>query len=184
MSETTFITGNPNKAAFLERWLEVDMPYQKIELDEIQSLDLSEIVEHKARQAYAHMQKPVLVEDVGLRIAAMGKLPGPFIKWFIEEMSLEEICSLIPTDKERDAISMVTYAWFDGVKMELFEGSLNGSISDSPRGDRGFGFDAIFIPNGSNKTHAEMSDDEIISFGLRTTTVFPMLRSFFDKIDK
>jgi inosine triphosphate pyrophosphatase len=185
MSETAFITGNPNKAAFLKKWLEVDLPHQKIELEEIQSLNLSEIVQHKAQQAFDHVKTPVLVEDVGLQIAWMGRLPGPFVKWFLgDDMGVNKICDMIPDGQDRSATSMVSYAWFDGEKMELFEGSLHGRISDSPRSGRGFGFDPIFIPEGSEKTHSEMSDDEIISFGLRTTTVYPLLRSFFAKLDK
>lgn len=51
------------------------MLHEKIDLDEIQSLDLREIVEHKVRQAFEKTGKPVLVEDTSLRFEALGNLP-------------------------------------------------------------------------------------------------------------
>ena len=53
----------------------MEVLHEKIDLDEIQSLDLREIVEHKVRQAYEKIKKPVLVEDTSLRFEALGKLP-------------------------------------------------------------------------------------------------------------
>ena len=78
----TFITGNRIKAEHLARHLDYPINHQSIDLDEIQSLDPNEIVTHKVRQAYSLIKRPVLVEDVSLIFNALGKLPGPFIKWF------------------------------------------------------------------------------------------------------
>jgi len=61
----------------------------KIDLDELQSLDLRVIVEHKVRQAYEKVGGPVLVEDVSLEFLALGRIPGPFIKFFEQEIGLE-----------------------------------------------------------------------------------------------
>ena len=182
MSKVTFITGNQGKVDFLARWLGVELDHQKIELDELQSLDLHGIVEHKARQAYQILKCPVLVEDVGLTFHALGKLPGPFIKWFLSELSLQQLCELLPINADRAATSMVSYCLFDGEQVRFFDGSLQGNIPLLPRGNRGFGFDPIFVPNGSDHTHGEMSDEEIEHFGLRTTTVFPQLREYFKSI--
>jgi inosine triphosphate pyrophosphatase len=66
MNSITFITGNPKKAEYLEQYLGFSVEHKKIELDEIQSLDLHVIVEHKIRQAFERVQSPVLVEDVSL----------------------------------------------------------------------------------------------------------------------
>lgn len=75
MKPVTFITGNPHKAEKLREYLNFPLMHQKIDLDEIQSLDLYEIVEHKVRQAYNIIQSPVLVEDVSLEFSALGRLP-------------------------------------------------------------------------------------------------------------
>ena len=68
MIRPVFITGNQNKADYLAKMLGIELEHQKIHLDEIQSTSLEEIVEHKARQAYELIHKPVLVEDVALAL--------------------------------------------------------------------------------------------------------------------
>lgn len=52
MQSITFITGNPKKADYLEKYLGFPIEHTKLDLDEIQSLDLYEVVEHKVKQAY------------------------------------------------------------------------------------------------------------------------------------
>lgn len=95
MQSITFITGNQKKADYLARYLGFPIEHIKLDLDEIQSLDLDEIVEHKVKQAYEKIKKPVLVEDASLEFMALGRLPGPFIKFFIEEMGLDKLCTLL-----------------------------------------------------------------------------------------
>jgi non-canonical purine NTP pyrophosphatase (RdgB/HAM1 family) len=161
MKIPTFITGNENKAKYLSNHLGLDLPHQKIDLDEIQSLDLKEVVTHKVKQAYSLIQKPVLVQDVSLEFVCLGKLPGTFIRFFVDTLPFEKICKLIPVT-ERDAIARVVYGYYDGNILKLFEGGLHGKISLEPRGSAGFGWDKIFIPDGYEQTRAEMSkeDDE------------------------
>ncbi len=80
MQSVTFITGNQSKADYLAKYLGHPVEHVKLDLDEIQSLDLKVIVEHKVRQAYMKIKTPVLVEDVGLYCEALGGLPGPFMR--------------------------------------------------------------------------------------------------------
>jgi inosine/xanthosine triphosphate pyrophosphatase family protein len=75
MQSITFITGNQKKADYLAQYLGIEVQHEKLDLDEIQSLDLREVVEHKVRQAYEMVKKPVLVEDTSLTFVALGKLP-------------------------------------------------------------------------------------------------------------
>lgn len=95
MQTITFITGNQKKADNLARLIGMSVEHIKLDLDEIQSLNLREVVEHKARQAYEKVQRPILVEDVSLEFETLGRLPGTFIKFFISEMSHEDICRLL-----------------------------------------------------------------------------------------
>ncbi len=167
----------------MAKWLGIPLDHQKVELDELQSLDLHEIVEHKARQAYEIVQRPVLVEDAGLTISALGRLPGPFVKWFLEELTLEQLCNLVPKGVSRNATAMVDFCWFNGAEIRFFDGAVDGLLAPLPRGTAGFGFDPIFIPGGSQHTYSEMTDDELAAFGVRTTKVFPQLREFFRGLD-
>jgi len=143
MSNVTFITGNQNKADYLAKYLGHPVDHVKLDLDEIQSLDLREIVEHKVRQAYARIKKPVLVEDVSLEFTALGRLPGPLIKWFLEELELDQICALLD-GKDRSATGRCMFGYYDGTRLEFLEGVLPGRIADKPAGDNGFGWDKIF----------------------------------------
>jgi non-canonical purine NTP pyrophosphatase (RdgB/HAM1 family) len=155
-----FITGNQQKADYLSRQLGVDLKHHKIELEEIQSTDLHRIVEHKLRQAYEACRQPVLVEDVSLVYAALGELPGPYIKWFVEIASDEACCRMLDGFNDRSAAIRCTFGYYDGETMKFFDSELKGKIADSPRGENGFGFDKFFINEGYEITRAEMSQEE------------------------
>lgn len=159
MADITFITGNQNKADYLAKYLGFPVLHQKVDLDEIQSLDLREIVDHKVRQAYDEVKSPVLVEDVALEFNALGRFPGAFIKFLIEEVPFETICRMLD-GLNRDAVARCVFGYYDGVKVTLFEGSLRGTIAEHPRGENGFGWDKIFIPEGYSATRAELNADD------------------------
>lgn len=159
MANITFITGNQNKADYLAKYLGHPVDHVKLDLDEIQSLDLKEIVEHKVRQAYDKIKKPVIVEDVALEFAALGGLPGPFIKFFVEKVPFESICSMI-NGNSRKATARCVFGYFDGKDVELFEGSLEGEIAEAPSGNNGYGWDKIFIPQGYEVTRASLGEEE------------------------
>lgn len=105
---------------------------------------------------YKIIKKPVIVEDVSLEIKSLGKLPGPFIKFFLKELSFEKICEL-PCEN-RGAIAKVGFGYFDGKLEKYFEKQMVGNISMEARGNNGFGWDRIFIPDGYTITRSEMDD--------------------------
>lgn len=163
----TFITGNENKAKYVAQWLGVDINHKKIELDELQTLDLHKLVDHKAKQAYAILKTPVLIEDAQLVCHAMGNLPGPFIKFFVEELGPSGIARMMHAFDDRRASGRICYALYDGQDMRYFEGDMVGTIAPEPRGEGGFGFDSVFINDGHTKTRAEMSEDEYAATSYR-----------------
>lgn len=156
-NKITFITGNSGKAEQLSKYLNYPIDHQKIDLVEVQSVNLEEVVAHKVKEAYSQIKSPVLVDDVSLSIDQFGKLPGPFIKWFIQEMGNSNICKLA---QGQSAIAEVAIAFYDIDNLHIFTGIINGQISDKPRGTNGFGWDEIFIPEGHTKTRAEMEEKE------------------------
>ncbi|MGH7158194.1 MAG: non-canonical purine NTP pyrophosphatase [Candidatus Saccharimonadales bacterium] len=167
MKQLTFITGNQRKADYLAKWLDWPVTHHKLDLDEIQSLNSHTVAEHKVRQAYGILKSPVLVEDTSLVFTAMGRLPGTFIKWFLEELGNEGLCKVADTLPHRSAVARVTYAYCSGDSVHFFEGSTEGNIAAKPRGAHGMGWDPVFIPNGSDKTFAEMSDHDKKRFSPR-----------------
>lgn len=160
MKKITFITGNAAKAEQLGRHLDFPVLHQKLDLAEIQSLELAEIVEHKAKEAYRLIESPVLIEDTSLVFNALGKLPGPLIKWFLAELDNDGLCKILNGYQDRTAIAEVLFGYYDGEILLTFYGKANGSIANTPKGESGFGWDPIFIPEGYEKTWGEMTPEE------------------------
>lgn len=177
MKTLTFITGNLNKVKWTQRYTPIPLEHKKLDLTEIQSLDVKEVVKHKVKEAYNILKKPVLVEDTSLIFHALGKLPGPLIKWFLEELGTDGLCKLI-TDKNREATATVVFGLFDGKKLRLYEGTTKGTVAEKPQGENGFGWDPIFIPNGQNKTHGEMTDEEHDKVSIRRLALEKMRKDF------
>lgn len=160
--QPVFITGNQNKVDYHSRVLGIQLSHKKIDLDEIQSADPRVVIEHKVRQAYALLQRPVLVEDTSLSFNALNGLPGPFIKFFVEAHDgLENLCRMLDGFTDRSAYASAVYGYFDGQQLVFFSGRLDGVISQTPKGDGGYGWDAIFEPVGyDGLTRAELSPEE------------------------
>jgi non-canonical purine NTP pyrophosphatase (RdgB/HAM1 family) len=182
VANVIFITGNQGKADFLAKFLGHPVEHVKLDLEEIQSLDFHEVTEHKAKQAYQHIRKPVLVEDSGIIFKALGRLPGTLTKWIHDELGDEGLCRLLDNYANREAMGVVCFAYFDGKKMHFFDGEVHGKIPKKPRGDNWFGWDPIFIPDGSDKTYAEMEAGEMAEFGLRAKKVYPEIKKFLQSI--
>src|SRR5690606_20154 len=140
---------NMNKVDYLRRTLDIELAHHPLDLDEIQSADPRVVTEHKARQAYEIVKRPVLIEDTSAGLVALGGLPGPFMKFFIElDNGLEKLCRMADGFEDRSAYAVGIYAYFDGQDLKIFEGRLDGKIADHPRGESGFGWDRIFEPEG------------------------------------
>lgn len=177
MKDFVFITGNQHKLDYLAKWLGTPVDHRKIDLDEIQSLDIQTVVKHKAEQAYALVGRPVLVEDVALTFHAMGRLPGTFIRWFLEEMGTEGLCQMMRPFEDKRAAATILYGLYDGQQLRTFGHEVEGTIPDAPRSLEGNewqsakSWNSIFIPDSSLKTYAEMLDDELAGFSHRAPAV-------------
>jgi non-canonical purine NTP pyrophosphatase (RdgB/HAM1 family) len=178
-----FVTGNENKAKMFSRLVGRNIDHHSAEVDEIQSLEVIEVAAHKAKQAFAQLKKPVLVEDSGVRIKALGRLPGPLIKWFVNEAGLEAICRLADTDEKRQAKAVDAFVYYDGESMKTFESGLDGHIANHPKGEGGWDWDKVFIPYDNHLTMAEMDPMEYERNHLR---IKPMeeLKEFLASLDK
>lgn len=124
--------------------------------------------ELKAMQAADLSGLPALADDSGLCVDALGGDPGIFsARWagsskdFGVAMELVEkhIAEKGP-EASRDAhfICALALAWPDG-HVEWFEGRVDGTLVWPPRGGNGFGYDAMFLPNGHEQTFGEMAPD-------------------------
>ncbi|HSX09730.1 MAG TPA: non-canonical purine NTP pyrophosphatase [Candidatus Saccharimonadales bacterium] len=180
MNSLTFITGNMYKVTWTQRYIHLPIKHKKLDLTEIQSLDPKEVVEHKVKEAYKIIKQPVLVEDTSVVFNAWGKLPGPFIKFFLEELGNEGMSKML-TGPDRSAVARVIYGVYNGKELYFFEGAIEGTISKKPMGTNGFGWNPIFIPNGWKKTYAEMTNEEMDKVGIRRIALEKMKKKLQTK---
>jgi non-canonical purine NTP pyrophosphatase (RdgB/HAM1 family) len=184
MNRVVFVTGNAHKAKYLSELLGIDIAHEHIELEEIQSMSLTEITQYKARQAFGVIGRPVLVEDIGLFFTALDGLPGPFVKYFVNSHDgLENMCRMLDGFTDRRAVARSVFALYDGHELTLLEGALEGTIAEHPRGEGGFGWDAIFCPEGyDGKTRAELAKQQDIET-YKTIKPIDELRKLMERYD-
>lgn len=144
----------------MARFLGEKIAHHKLDLEELQSLDRRAVIEHKASQAYKALKSPVLVEDVALILPAMGRLPGTFIKWFLDELGVDGFGKMASSLDSQAAHSFVCYALYNGSQTHFFEGEMRGTIAAKPAGERGFGYDRVFINEGYSVTRGQMSQED------------------------
>jgi XTP/dITP diphosphohydrolase len=158
-AEIRFVTSNKGKLREAREILGREIAAIAIDVDEIQSLDVSKVVREKARRSYGLVKKPVLVEDTGLYIKALNGFPGALIKWALETIGNKGLCEMLG-GKDRKAYSETAVCIYDGRRAKIFTGRTDGRVSKSPKGHSTFGWDPIFMPEGKNLTYAEMGGIE------------------------
>lgn len=162
------VTGNDDKWREAQRILvttnaAITLERAAIDLPEIQAATTDEVARHKARSAYAVLGRPVIVEDAGIELSALGGFPGPFIKFWEKLGGLSSICRALDGTPDRHVTAVCVLAICEGDGDEqtwVAVGRTDGTIASEPRGTYGFGWDAIFIPEGETRTFAEMMSDD------------------------
>ena len=156
-----FVTTNEHKRREVERILGVELERAGPDVLEVQALDFAEVAIQKARSAYDALgrpPRPVLVEDSGLVIEAWNGLPGALTKWFLSSVGYQGLLKMLSgEDRRARAVCAVAVADNRG-EVRVFRGEVRGSVAPEPRGEGGFGWDPIFVPEGSKLTYAEMGD--------------------------
>lgn len=155
----TLVTGNPNKLRELQAIMEgMDLTAREIDVPEIQSMRLEEIVRAKARAAFEAVGSPVIVEDVSFEISALKGMPGPFVKWWAKSAGYEPALIVCGQTGDWGAKAICGSAYCDGDRLEYAEASVSGRLTEKSEGD-GFGFDFYFVPEGYDQTFAQLGPD-------------------------
>lgn len=137
----------------------------------------------KAKDAKRYTKHMVIADDSGLQVHSLNNIPGVFSKRFyfytnsnsnkkstinvkgkvLDKKNTKSLINLMKNVKEKNRsasfVSVIALIEKDGTK-KIFSGICEGRITMENKGNRGFGYDPVFIPNGYNITFAEMSDDE------------------------
>ena len=166
-----FVSGNKNKYRELKDLLtehlkDIEVRQLDIDLPELQGVP-EEIVRGKLKLALEkakNLEGPILVEDTSLCFNAYGGLPGPYIKYFLKSIKQEGLYKMACAFEDHSAYAQSIFGLQKNEKSEphLFVGKTDGEIV-FPRGQKNFGlsgWDPCFQPKCSNKTYAEMEEDE------------------------
>ncbi|KAG5464312.1 hypothetical protein LSCM1_00494 [Leishmania martiniquensis] len=199
LQKISLVSGNKGKLAEVQRFLahvHVIVEAVKVDIPEPQNSSVEKISWEKAVEAYRLVNSiptgaplrdggaPVLVDDTSLELDALGGLPGPYIKWFVERVGAEGLLKMVkgfaapgeedstaaaPAHRRANAVCVLSFC--HGVDeatgqpmVEQFRGVCRGALAAAPRGGQGFGWDSIFAIEAQepaySKTFAEMSDNE------------------------
>lgn len=144
--------------------------------------------ELKAMQAADLSGLPALADDSGLCVEALNGDPGIFsARWAGEDkdfgLAMQLVWDAIQAkgpDVGHDAhfVCALALAWPDG-HVEVFEGRVDGTISWPPRGTKGFGYDAIFQPNGHTVSFGEMEPEQKHAMSHRADAFAQMVAAVF-----
>ncbi|KAF2352382.1 Inosine triphosphate pyrophosphatase [Trinorchestia longiramus] len=158
----TFVTGNAKKlkevVAILGDSFPVSIRSLAIDLPEYQG-EADDVTRKKCLAAAQEVKAPVIIEDTCLCFNALGGLPGPYIKWFLEKLGPEGLYKMLAGFEDKSAVAQCTFAYSSGnpdSEVILFHGRVPGAIV-SPRGENLFGWDPCFQPDGHEETFSEMS---------------------------
>jgi XTP/dITP diphosphohydrolase len=169
------VTTNTHKFAEFRR---LAVPYG-IELDhfdldypEIQDDDLGEIAVTGARAVAGTVDEEFFLEDSGIFVQALSGFPGPYSSYVQRTIGNRGIIDLMRRRDDRRAHFLSVICHYDG-DFHLYKGRVDGRIAEEARGSAGFGFDPIFIPEGEERTFAEMGvEKNRVSHRGRSSEIF------------
>jgi len=152
------VTGNPGKLA--EAWRLSSLPLEAVSIDlpELQSLDLHEVLRAKGEEAWRRVGRPLVVEETGLELAALNGFPGPLVKWMLKAIGPEGIAQLAERAGDTRATARCLLLYRDAERSVVAEGITAGHLVLPARGESGFGWDPVFQPDGHELTYGELQD--------------------------
>tara|TARA_B100000524_G_scaffold81771_3_gene37553 strand:+ start:13896 stop:14480 length:585 start_codon:yes stop_codon:yes gene_type:complete len=188
-----FATANDNKAIELQ-----ELMGDLIQIQSLKDLSFTQEIEEtettlegnsklKAHVVFDAYNRPCFADDTGLEVEALNGAPGVFSARYSGPNcnSSENMALLLKnlanfSNKKARFRTVITYR--DEMEIIQFEGIVNGIIIGKGRGNYGFGYDPIFIPDGSQLTFAEMPLEEKNKFSHRARA-FEKLKSYLmDKL--
>ena len=187
MNTIIFATNNEHKVievrAILKKMFKIlSLKEAGIEIDIPEPYNsLQENAFEKARVIHRLTGKNCFAEDTGLEVEVLNGEPGvKSARYAGEERSFEKnidkLLSKLENKENHKAQFRTVVCLIEDGKQKIFEGTCKGTIIAQRRGDSGFGYDPVFIPDGSAKTFAEMSMEEKNRFSHRKKAIEKLTR--------
>ena len=161
MTDVTFVSTNPGKFREVRDLLApfgVRARWRRRTLPEPQAETLEEVVLSKLA-AVQDLRGYVLVEDSGLFIPSLHGFPGVYSAHFLKTWKFGPILELLER-RNRRAYFRTVAGLKRGSRRWTFVGEVVGHIAERPRGRHGFGYDPIFVPEGSHRTFGETPPEQ------------------------
>lgn len=178
-----FVTGNKEKFNEISAYISNLKMLNIKDIPEIQSLDINEIISYKLKEAKEKLSDSdclIIVEDTGLYLNALNGFPGPLIKFLLKSIGNDGIFNICNKLENYTAEATTSFGLYNSNKDDIsfYSATIKGTIT-APKGDHGFGWDQIFIPDGCDKTFAEMETiEEKNNFSMR----FKALNKLFERL--
>lgn len=181
--EITFLTGNKDKiqsAKEVFKHYPIILLNQKIEIPEIQSLDVEEVARSSVKYAVNILKKNIIKVDCGYYFEAFNGFPGALVKYFEKSFSSEDILKLLE-GKSRNVVvrECLAYASPEG-EIKTFLSETKATIAYKPEGDGG-SIDKLIIYPGFSKPQAACKYSEIVKYWNKTLTHYKDLAEFLIK---
>ncbi|WP_263705365.1 non-canonical purine NTP pyrophosphatase [Shouchella tritolerans] len=156
-----FVSGNPYKLKEAQQILSeigIEVIAVDTNINEIQTDDQKKIVHDKVIRAFKLVGRPLFIEHTGLYVDHFEGLPGGLTQVFWDKLKADKFCEIFGNNTNVKASAKTTIGFIDGKRIRVFEGEIKDKISSLPKGDRSFQWDCVFIPNGYDKTFAELGE--------------------------
>ncbi len=183
----TLVTTNEHKLAELRPLFAeygVNFETMGIEKVEIRDDSVENVAREAAKHAFTTLQKPVVVDDTGLYIDTLAGFPRSYPAFVLKTIGRGGILRLLEGKTDRSARFVTSVGYSDGENLYTFTGEMRGRISLEERGSEGFGYDPIFIPEGFDRTYAELSFREKTAISHRTRAFRSFLEWYRNKFNK
>jgi len=171
MKKIVFATNNAHKLSEVKSILSPD--FEIISLKELNCFDdIPETADTldgnallKAEYIHSRFNIDCFADDTGLEIRALGGEPGVFSARYAgenhdAEKNMEKVLCLLGDTADRKAQFSTVIALIQNNETHFFEGKIEGRILKEPRGNEGFGYDPIFVPDGYDQSFAELGVEE------------------------
>ena len=165
MDEVIFVTHNKGKINSANKQMKnINFKIFEYELEEPRSDDIKYISKYKVEEAYKIVKKPCISLDAGFWIDSLNGFPRAYVNYSLETLGLEGILKLMEGKENRNCKFTECLSYYDGIELKQFMGYHPGKISKEILGKdsnkKWSDLWYIFIPEGYEKTLAEMTDEE------------------------
>ncbi|MCY0851403.1 MAG: XTP/dITP diphosphatase, partial [Thermoplasma acidophilum] len=154
-----FVTSNRHKfeeVSEMAALYGIEIEWVRMKYEEIQDDSTERISYDSCNKLSRIVEAPYFVDDSGLFINALRGFPGPYSNYVSSTIGNEGILKIMDDVDDRTAYFLTVVSMNEGHSITQFIGKVMGKIARSIRGSNGFGYDPIFIPEGSDRTFAEM----------------------------